>query len=672
MMSCFQLDLLFFPFISDMIRSRSVKKLHVLNNDISSETEEDNIGWLSTRARTRTRTRYLHCKRIFNYLFLLALSTVLVLLIQNTVIARQIASLVSFLHSKKTLSRKLQPSGRPPLVDRKILEKLENLAISDLDIEPLAEETTNIRSWPPRVTQIPEQHPFDVLPNLLTPIDFEKQSCSLASIDPITSSCRFILPLWISEQESKARIHLLQLLQLARSLNRTLVLPNVGKSRLGTCLKWEFGVYYNERQFLSQIGISSGHIEDGDDIDVVSMDSFKSWMNDRLDPPVGQIISVNWSTPSQNHLDQLHPLSIFRRKELDVYVHHNLIDPSTQFKRARCLSLKFNRLDFIDTFSPLSIVFTTHSRKSLENGSLAQALVNELREESNCFAAHRRVIASNVHGEARYNDRQMISEHLDNGHLVNDHIPPSKAPDVLIVNWDLRLPLFPTTTTLSAPLATLNYSQRLQALTTRLTKQISPYLAVHWRMESVSPEVLPTCAENLVSTLHYLLNENDKTIGAGINHVWLATDISLSLVSDSYREGTVPTEEVVGSGTFKILTEDHIQALQTLRDAFSPDYGGILSRFKLIGLRDELERMKRNGEEIDNLVDGNSRQEEVLDDSGVLGILDKLVAMRSTVFVSGGNGCGRVRYVLGLFCVCVLSRVFYFYFLVKVLSQSRL
>jgi len=160
-------------------------------------------------------------------------------------------------------------------------------------------------------------------------------------------------------------------------------------------------------------------------------------------------------------------------------------------------------------------------------------------------------------------------------------------------------------------------------------------------MESVSPEALPTCAENLVSTLHDILNNDKEAIGSGISHIWFATDVPF--IPDPSNKSAVSTEN--GGGSVN-LTEDHIQALQILRDAFSSKYGGLLSRFKLTRLGDELARMKRDGEEIDDLVDGNNRQEEVLDDSGVLGILDKLVAMRSAIFLSGGNGCGPVRYIL--------------------------
>lgn len=70
------------------------------------------------------------------------------------------------------------------------------------------------QSWPPRVDRIP------------------------------TSHARYLLPGYIGEQESKARIHLADILQLSKALGRTLVLPNVSDSRLGLCRQHDFTLYY--------------------------------------------------------------------------------------------------------------------------------------------------------------------------------------------------------------------------------------------------------------------------------------------------------------------------------------------------------------------------------------------------------------------------------------------
>ena len=50
-------------------------------------------------------------------------------------------------------------------------------------------------------------------------------------------------------------------------------------------------------------------------------------------------------------------------------------------------------------------------------------------------------------------------------------------------------------------------------------------------------------------------------------------------------------------------------------------------------------------DELGRLDDEDDEEGVLLDDPGVLGILDKLAAMRAALFVSGAKRCGRVRYV---------------------------
>jgi hypothetical protein len=58
--------------------------------------------------------------------------------------------------------------------------------------------------------------------------------------------------------------------------------------------------------------------------------------------------------------------------------------------------------------------------------------------------------------------------------------------------------------------------------------------------------------------------------------------------------------------------------------------------------------MVREGEEVDDVANNGDevvRKQEVLKDAGVLGILDKLVSVRSTVFVIASKDCGKTRCV---------------------------
>lgn len=550
-----------------MIRSRSSKKLFPRPGD---DYESQTYNPRASRNRV---------KDVFTAIFVLVLVFLLALV----------------LTIQGTETRQLEPDAplvphniKPPLVDRKILEKLASL--DDLAALPYTQH------WPPRVTRIPESQPQRPLDSL-SPIRFDLQFCA-------HSPCKFLLPLWISEQESKARIHLIELLHLAKSLNRTLVLPNAGKSRLGTCLKWDFDLYYDKKGFVDQI-TNRGK--------VLMMDKFKMWMKSRSEVPTGQLVSLNWTASTTET-----PYLV--RKELDVYVHGDLVDLSSQFKRAFCLDSKFSRMNVTKSFAPISIVFTTHSQSSLNDGSLAQALVEELIDENILLAAYRNSSSYDPQKHNDDDDTHHEEDALENVAKPKEPTPidsPS-SPDVLIVNWDLRFPMFAVQT--EPPV--LNYSPRLQALTTRLTIPISPYIAIHWRMESVSPESLSSCARALVSTLHSILGNPQNR---DIKHVWLATDI---------LDG--------GSGTFKpgSLTLHHTKALEIVSESFiSP----VLSKFTLTNLRRELfGRMVANGEEIPWLSE-MKEDHETLSDSGVLGILDKLVCERAAIFVSAGNGCGRAR-----------------------------
>ncbi|KAI8079844.1 uncharacterized protein BX664DRAFT_352999 [Halteromyces radiatus] len=83
--------------------------------------------------------------------------------------------------------------------------------------------------------------------------------------------CRFILPLFIMEQESKAQMHFRQLAFMSGLVNRTVVLPNVGGSRLGACLENDFEFYYSR----------SWAINNQEHFQHITMSDFKQWLLER-------------------------------------------------------------------------------------------------------------------------------------------------------------------------------------------------------------------------------------------------------------------------------------------------------------------------------------------------------------------------------------------------------
>ncbi len=89
---------------------------------------------------------------------------------------------------------------------------------------------------------------------------------------------------------------------------------------------------------------------------------------------------------------------------------------------------------------------------------------------------------------------------------------PSPEAQVLVVNWDLRHPIFPP-----SPKNHLEYSRRMHDLAVKYAPK-EPYLVVQWRMESVDPELLEDCAHSLVDVLSRLLH--DSVLAANVTSVW--------------------------------------------------------------------------------------------------------------------------------------------------------
>lgn len=71
--------------------------------------------------------------------------------------------------------------------------------------------------------------------------------------------------------ESKAQMHFRQLAFLSGLVNRTVILPNVGGSRLGACLGHDFEFYYSRRWA----------IDHQSDFQHITMTDFKQWLIER-------------------------------------------------------------------------------------------------------------------------------------------------------------------------------------------------------------------------------------------------------------------------------------------------------------------------------------------------------------------------------------------------------
>ena len=480
-------------------------------------------------------------------------------------------------------------TSKPPLVDRTILEKMAGLDLAD---EPNSESRTDFSipidgnfspfPRPPRVTRIPEVQP-QAPPNL--GMEIQNRVHSEGNADHISLSRKFLLPLKISQEGMDAHVHVAQLLELARALNRTLVLPNVGKNKVGACNRWRFGVYYDEQALLSKL-------DGGSSSCVIQQDRFRAWVDSLGSSPSLQLVSVDWTYPKG------FPHSSSDRQSddgLDLYIYRNSETATTFHSFAGCLNKKFPQLDLTGSFASLSFVVADRWKQDRSGEDIFRALLERLsRPTLDC---------------SQSDPLQASSEHsTDCG--FGDGQP---SPDVLMVSWNMPFSTFhPYSTNV------IQYSPQLRALAVRLARRMGSYIAVTWDVETSESDAVLGCVEALKSTLRYVLNSHGQL---EIRNIWLAGNLSPSVLLNSSESLCTST-----------LAEESF----------------FTSAVKLTGVHRELERMVREGEEIDDVAntgDEIARKQEVLKDAGVLGILDKLVSMKSTAFVTASEGCGKARYV---------------------------
>ncbi|KAG1750898.1 hypothetical protein EDB19DRAFT_2009654 [Suillus lakei] len=454
----------------------------------------------------------------------------------------------------------------PRVIDRTVLHVLHDIHEPDHDdISPSTVLRPQLR-WPPIVTRIPEskvvsEHGSVHAPSLTPPADavqFDELVCG-------SFPCRFLLPLRIAEQEPKAHLHLQQLAILASSLNRTLVLPNVGNSRIGACSKWPLDSYYDVDLFRSAIPA----------INTLPFNVFDNWSETRPISPTSRVVSFSPSKSGER--DSLpDPLT-----DDDFIIDYDLADQ----KVASCLHSKFPRLH--QSSSILSFTF--------------------YRSHPNRPSTARRLI-------------QILSEAAGSVEYFSDELAALRNSDVIAVKWDLRHLIFPE------PNIDLQYSHVLVELAERLASFAGAYVAVHWRLERVPVENLAWCAASLVSTLRSVLDDYDS----GPQLVWFATDYHS--LSEGLDQPSGTKTKKARSGTFRPVTPEHEEAMNILHDAFQT--GGDLEGYVMTDLPSQIKRLR--------MFEGNVQfEEEVLKDSGVLGILDKLVSMQSQVFVGGSRACSK-------------------------------
>lgn len=418
------------------------------------------------------------------------------------------------------------------------------------------------------------------------------------------------------EQETKAQQHLYQLGLLALALNRTLVLPNVSKSRLGTCYRNPFSFYYSPTS-LSDLGIPT-----------ISQEEFVAWTLRRDLAPSAQVVTMANAKATYTS----------GAVEIDSASDPTLV-PSKP-NRNLCLRAPRTRLDFAG-HSPLAIYPPEgYHRNEASRLAFGESVVRTLQSAEVAARA----------------SRASSSREADSHALA----------DVLAFNYELRFPMLSPSVAASfassdltaepLPFEHFPYAETWSSLASFLASRLSPFVAIHWRTETLWPSNLAPCASSLVQKLVAL-----KRAYPQLRNVYLATDYPIEALDPA----AFGEADAAHSGTFaKVVTAQHHAAMRRFLKDFRSKLRGEMDLRLTTFSKEQAELQAEMDEagggfdavlppllatQLANLTSADSSSDAsessaflALDslDSGLLGILDKLIAMRAQLFLTGVPGVG--------------------------------
>ncbi|GAA5986947.1 hypothetical protein JCM5350_000918 [Sporobolomyces pararoseus] len=211
---------------------------------------------------------------------------------------------------------------------------------------------------------------------------------------------------------------------------------------------------------------------------------------------------------------------------------------------------------------------------------------------------------------------------------------------VLVVQYNLRFPfltpqsiasLSPYHFTLPQPYSYFPYSSHWINLGHSIADQISPFIGVHWRTETLEVDRIASCGVALVEELRKIRKEYPA-----INTLYLATDYPLDFIRKNPSRRLPRSPAVAAnSGTMsKTLTPAHHEAMRnflSLLEGETEDDSFHLTTFleesRLVQLPEELERMIGESE-------GGGAGVESLDPA-IMGLVDKVVLSNAELFYAG-------------------------------------
>nr|CAG8433141.1 660_t:CDS:2 [Entrophospora candida] len=361
-----------------------------------------------------------------------------------------------------------------------------------------------------------------------------KHISSSKILQDCNNDCKFLFPYFIAEQETKSNLHIRTFVQLAESLNRILVLPNVGSSRSRACLPFSPSFYYNLNSLHEMFPNAKFIVQKEYDFWLEDQSDYKNIIGEHillkstLDLAEGGYEELKQPLHRQNKFynsfsiakNSSNPYYINQLETMDSKCHYDLKTNVTKFKEIRILKNGF----------------LNHSPK--QRKKFSKFLIEDLKSDSQILFIYSEL------QQAAFPDLYKPIPYAD--HIVNEA-------------WKI------------------------------INQLDSSYIAIHWRMEQAAPKNLPSCARELVKTIQKI-KEN-----TGINNVYLATDFPLTYNRNGSISITSNALDIKPqSDTFEVITIHHIKAMEILTSSVNIKTWQSLNAFeylKYIGQEEDKENL---------------------------------------------------------------------------------
>jgi len=443
----------------------------------------------------------------------------------------------------------------------------------------------------PLVAQIPDiPPPNKAMPSTLTHLDAEildGEYCPERNGAP----CAFLVPAWVPDQESKGQQHLYQLGLLALTLNRTLVLPNVNKARLGGCYASPFELYFSPTA-LSSLGIPT-----------IPWRRFIEWTERRTPPATAQVVTM------------VNAKGVYAHGAIEIDSAADPLLVPGHANRKLCLSPGRARLDFA-SHSPLSIFPPSNAHKGeAARMSFGESVVNTL---------------SSVE-VARKSSRATTDLSGAEG--------TGSLPNVLAVNYEVKFPFMaPKLVGALAPMVQapgvysgLEYAQPWVEVAEAMAAQMSPFAAIQWKVELAPLSHLSACVNSLIKQVQLVKQQYPE-----IKAVYLATDFPVDHhINTQHGKSRSITFD-------KAIKKDHLVAFKRLIAAVAKQVPGVeLTSFANEEAKldmPEVRDLVRRGVVASMNAAGDLRappeSPTIADlEAGLVGPIDKMVAKMAEVFM---------------------------------------